>query len=82
GKLRTDAVLCDLLSLAVQHGDREHGHSVSALHTIGIGDFGVEKTLGELESHGLVFKSGELWALTASGYNEAERVVRSIGESY
>ncbi len=80
GKLRTDAVLCDLFSLAVQHGNREHSHPASVLDAMRATTYGVEKTLEVLESRGLVFKSGEHWALTASGYDEAENVARSIGE--
>ena len=72
-RLRTDAVLADLYSLARQHDTPEHGHPVAVLNVMER-RVGVERSLQELAARGWARRSGDdEWALTAVGRAEAER---------
>jgi manganese/zinc/iron transport system permease protein len=73
--LRTDAVLEDLYTLAVSHGDRQRPHSILVLRTMRSGDFGIRRSLSELQSRGLVSEQEhDSWALTEQGFEEASRI--------
>lgn len=81
-KLRWEAVLSDLYSLALQHRSLEHAHSVSVLRLMNPNPAGVSAGLTELEKRGLVKRvGGDEWALTPVGASEAERHARTITEA-
>lgn len=73
-RLQLAMVLADLYSLSQQHEDAAHGHDLAVLRTMNQFQGGVAHTLKELESRQLVhqIQTGK-WALTAAGYEEAER---------
>jgi manganese/zinc/iron transport system permease protein len=78
--LQLEAVLLDLYTLAVKHGDRTHGHSAAILRTMRAGASGVERSLHELEARGWVCCAGtDSWALTDAGWEEAERLHAARG---
>lgn len=67
-RIRTDAVLQDLLLLANQHGDSVHGHRAEVLEAMGIGRGGVRATLAVLEDRALVQQLADrTWTLTPAG---------------
>jgi manganese/zinc/iron transport system permease protein len=73
--LKVDAVLADLFTLASQHEDIDHGHSVEVLRVMGGGQGGVARSLREMESRDWVRQIGEdEWSLTPAGLAEAERM--------
>ncbi|OGE21820.1 MAG: ABC transporter [Candidatus Dadabacteria bacterium RIFCSPHIGHO2_12_FULL_53_21] len=74
GRLRLEGILEDLYSLALEHKDPEHAHSLSVLRLMSAGKGGVERSLEILSERGLVraVSPGE-WALTRAGIEEAER---------
>lgn len=75
-RLLTDGVLSDLYILGQQHDDPQHPHSIDILRTMNRGRGGVEHTLKALEKRGLVQSAnGRLWALTAAGVTEAQKIV-------
>jgi manganese/zinc/iron transport system permease protein len=74
-RLRVDAILADLRTLASQHEDLDHGHSIAVLRAMNAGQGGVERSLRELETRGWARKvSEDEWALTPTGLAEAERL--------
>lgn len=76
-QLRMEAVLSALYSLAEQHEDREHAHSLSVLRAMNAGQGGVRRSLEALEERGWVKRSGEgSWALTQKGIEEARKLER------
>ncbi|MCI0482050.1 MAG: metal ABC transporter permease, partial [Candidatus Dadabacteria bacterium] len=64
GRLRLEGILEDLYSLALEHNDPGHAHSLSVLRLMSAGKGGVEKSLEILSERGLVraVRPGE-WAL-------------------
>jgi len=76
GRLRLEGILEDLYSLALEHKDPGHAHSLSVLRLMSAGKGGVEKSLEILSERGLVraVSPGE-WALTATGLEEAEKTI-------
>lgn len=80
-RLRLEAVLEDLLRLADQHPTLEHGHSEQVLAAMRGGTVGVHRSLEEAERRGLVMRLPVgSWALTATGVEEARRLVAAVGE--
>ena len=72
--LRARAVLADLNTLAQQHPNEEHGHSVAVLRTMSPNPEGVSHALKQLKERGHAIEvSPDVWALTQAGLNEAER---------
>ncbi len=76
GRLRLEGILEDLYSLALEHNDPGHAHSLSVLRLMSAGKGGVEKSLEILSERGLVraVRPGE-WALTTAGLEEAEKTM-------
>ena len=76
GRLRLEGILEDLYSLALEHNDPGHAHSLSVLRLMSAGKGGVEKSLEILSERGLVraVRPGE-WALTTEGLEEAEKTM-------
>ena len=74
-RLQVEAVLNDLLILAEQHGDIQHGHPIEVLRTMSIGHGGVDRSLQELRARNWVnqLPSGN-WILTKEGYNWAKKL--------
>ncbi|HEX6926220.1 MAG TPA: metal ABC transporter permease [Longimicrobiaceae bacterium] len=73
-QLRADAVLADLYSLAGQHLDTSHGHSIGALEAMRMGQGSARRSLSALRERGWARETrpGE-WTLTPSGMEEARR---------
>lgn len=77
-QLQTEAVLCDLYVLEMQHRDPGHGHGIEVLRTMALGHGGVDRSLKVLKDRGLVRETEEKeWALTPRGIEEAARLGRS-----
>jgi manganese/zinc/iron transport system permease protein len=73
-KLRARAVLADLNTLAMQHPDQEHGHSMAVLRAMSTTPEGVAHALKQLEQRGHAREvSHDLWALTNEGLAQAKR---------
>jgi manganese/zinc/iron transport system permease protein len=71
-KLRAQAVLADLNTLALQHPDQEHGHSVAVLRAMSTNPDGVSFALRQLQQRGQAREVGhDIWALTDAGLAEA-----------
>jgi manganese/zinc/iron transport system permease protein len=71
--LRLEAVLHDLQSLAAQHDNAEHAHSLAVLQAMHGGEVNVKPVLRALEQRGWVRRVGsDHWALTPEGRAEAE----------
>jgi manganese/zinc/iron transport system permease protein len=71
-RIRTDAVLHDLLLLADQHRGSMHGHAAEVLEAMGIGRGGVRATLAVLQDRQLVQQLDDgTWALTEAGRRAA-----------
>jgi manganese/zinc/iron transport system permease protein len=78
-RLRVEAVLANLYTLAVQHEDRTHAHDIAVLRAMDAGRGGVEHTLQQLQERGLVAEqSPGHWALTPAGLDEAQRLVEAL----
>jgi manganese/zinc/iron transport system permease protein len=78
-RLRVEAVLSNLHTLAEQHADQRHGHSTEVLRAMVSYTGGVRRTLAELEARGLVRRSApNEWSLTDTGVVEAERVAHEV----
>lgn len=74
-RLRLDAVLGDLYTLAAQHEHPDHAHSIHALRVIEGGQGGVRRSLEELAHRGLAQRQGtDAWALTAAGRHKARQL--------
>jgi len=78
-----DPVLMHLFALSLQHpGDPDHGHSIAVLRTMSPGGADVGAALEGLADRGLARATGDgLWAPTAIGRREAERVLEREVES-
>jgi manganese/zinc/iron transport system permease protein len=71
-KLRARAVLADLNTLALQHPDQEHGHSVAVLRAMSTNPDGVTHALRQLRERGHAHEvSHDVWALTEAGLAQA-----------
>ncbi len=80
-RIRTDAVLHDLLLLAQQHPDAVHGHRAEVLEAMGIGRGGVRATLSVLEERRLVEQLADsTWTLTPRGRQVAAASVQRRSE--
>ena len=78
-RLRVEAVLANLYTLAVQHEDRTHAHDIAVLRAMNAGRGGVEHTLQQLQERGLVTeRSTGHWALTPAGLEEAQRLHEAL----
>jgi manganese/zinc/iron transport system permease protein len=72
--LRARAVLADLSTLASQHPDQEHGHSVAVLRAMSVNPDGVSYALRQLRERGHAREvSQDVWALTDEGLKQADR---------
>lgn len=70
--LRAQAVLADLNTLAEQHPNQEHGHSIAVLRAMSPNPDGVSFALRQLKERGHVHEvSRDVWALTQAGLDEA-----------
>lgn len=73
-KLRARAVLADLHTLAMQHPDKEHGHSIAVLRAMSVNPDGVTHALRQLKERRHAREvSRDVWALTDEGLAEARR---------
>lgn len=73
-RLRARAVLADLNTLALQHPDHEHGHSVAVLRAMSTNPDGVPYALHQLQERGHAREVGhDIWALTDAGLEQAKR---------
>lgn len=73
-RLQLEAVLSDMLVLAEQHGDINHGHPIEVLRTMSIGHGGVDKSLKELKARGFVKENRVItWSLTPNGLEKAKK---------
>lgn len=72
--LRARAVLADLNTLASQHPDHEHGHSIAVLRAMSVNPDGVPHALRQLRERGHAREiSHDVWALTEAGLQQAEK---------
>jgi len=79
--LRARAVLADLNTLAAQHPDQEHGHSVAVLRAMSVNPDGVSHALRQLQERGHAREvSHDAWALTEAGLQQAEKNSRNETE--
>ena len=73
-RLRLDAVLGDMYTLASHHDDMQHPHTVSVLQAMNAGNGGVGRSLRALEERGWASRVGEnQWALTQEGIEAARQ---------
>jgi manganese/zinc/iron transport system permease protein len=73
-KLRARVVLADLNTLAMQHPNEQHGHSMAVLRAMSANPEGVSHALRQLEERGHAREvSHDLWALTEEGLAQARR---------
>ncbi|HSL19522.1 MAG TPA: metal ABC transporter permease [Methylomirabilota bacterium] len=72
-----DPVLMHLYALSRQHrDDPDHGHALAVLRTMSPPGSNLERALADLEARGLAHVVGDgLWAPTAIGRREAERLL-------
>lgn len=74
-RLRLEAVLYDLYTLAQQHTDPHHGHSIEVLRMMSAGQPGVRRSLNELVAKGWARNVGpDEWALTPEGVAQARKL--------
>lgn len=79
--LRARAVLADLNTLALQHPDQTHGHSVAVLRAMSTNPDGVSHALRQLNERGHAREVGhDVWALTEAGLAEAGRNLEKEAE--
>lgn len=72
--LRARAVLADLNTLAMQHPDQEHGHSMAVLRAMSTNPEGVSHALKQLQERGHAREvSHDVWALTNEGLAQAKQ---------
>lgn len=72
--LRARAVLSDLNTLAMQHPNQQHGHSVAVLRAMSPNPDGVSHALKRLEERGHAREvSHDVWTLTDEGLQEASQ---------
>ena len=80
-KLRARAVLADLNTLALQHPDQEHGHSVAVLRAMSPNPDGVSHALQQLSERGHAREvSHDVWALTEEGLAQASQNIKDEKE--
>jgi manganese/zinc/iron transport system permease protein len=80
-KLRARAVLADLNTLAMQHPDEEHGHSVAVLRAMSTNPDGVSHALQQLRERGHAREvSHDVWALTEEGLARASQNLKEEKE--
>jgi manganese/zinc/iron transport system permease protein len=73
-RLRARAVLADLNTLAMQHPDQAHGHSMAVLRAMSTNPDGVAHALRQLEERGHAREvSHDVWALTDEGLVQAKK---------
>lgn len=73
-KLRARAVLADLNTLAMQHPNEQHGHSMAVLRAMSTNPEGVSHALRQLEERGHAREvSHDVWTLTDEGLAQARR---------
>ena len=73
-KLRARAVLADLNTLAGQHPNQEHGHSMAVLRAMSTNPDGVSHALRQLEERGHAREvSHDVWTLTDEGLIQAKK---------
>ena len=73
-KLRARAVLADLNTLAMQHPNDQHGHSMAVLRAMSTNPEGVSHALRQLEERGHAREvSHDVWTLTDEGLAQARR---------
>jgi len=78
--LRLNNVLSDLYELAMQHNDPYYPHSEAVLNSMSTVLGKVSKNLSELESQGMVRKTGAgYWALTSKGHEQAKKILELKG---
>jgi len=79
-RLRVDLTLSTLHALAIHHNDPTHAHEASSIRVMAPSEFGVEKTLHELDKQGLVESNSEgKWILTQRGLRRAEELKANNG---
>jgi manganese/zinc/iron transport system permease protein len=72
-KLRARAVLADLNTLALQHPDQQHGHSMAVLRAMSTNPDGVSHALRQLQERGHAREvSHGVWTLTEEGLKQAQ----------
>jgi manganese/zinc/iron transport system permease protein len=82
-KLRARAVLADLNTLAMQHPNEEHGHSIAVLRAMSTTPEGVPHALKQLEERGHAREvSDDVWTLTNEGRAVARKNAESEGLGY
>jgi manganese/zinc/iron transport system permease protein len=70
--LRARAVLADLNTLAMQHPNEKHGHSIAVLRAMSVNPDGVSYALKQLRERGHAREvSSDVWVLTDEGLAEA-----------
>lgn len=80
-KLRARAVLADLNTLAMQHPDEKHGHSVAVLRAMSPNPDGVSHALRQLEQRGHAHElAQDVWVLTDEGLAQASRNLKDEKE--
>jgi manganese/zinc/iron transport system permease protein len=80
-KLRARAVLADLNTLAMQHPNEEHGHSIAVLRAMSVNPDGVSHALGQLKERGHAQEvSHDVWALTEEGLAAAKKTLNNEAE--
>lgn len=80
-KLRARAVLADLSTLAMQHPNEEHGHSVVVLRAMSANPDGVTHALKQLQERGHARElSHDVWTLTDEGLAEADQHIKDETE--
>lgn len=80
-KLRARAVLADLNTLAMQHPNEQHGHSMAVLRAMSTNPEGVSHALRQLEERGHAREvSHDVWTLTDEGLAQARRNQENMTE--
>jgi manganese/zinc/iron transport system permease protein len=80
-KLRARAVLADLNTLAMQHPNEQHGHSMAVLRAMSTNPEGVSYALRQLEERGHAREvSHDVWTLTDEGLAQARRNQENTAE--
>ena len=79
-RLRSEAVLLDLYSLGLDHGDPLHPHETGVLDIMTASHAGTARVLKGLADEGLVRRTGTgAWSLTESGAEAAASLKRERG---
>lgn len=75
-KLQINSVLLNLHELSLQHDDPDYAHAAEVLRTMSDRPFSVGESLRALRVSGLVEKTApDNWSLTATGHEEARRLL-------